>query len=122
MYGLITAPLATAQLEKLNRVERKMLRLMVGYSKLPQEGWDDMYRRLKDNLAQVAASCQMTDWPVELLKRKLAYYQEVVRGTRCPLVQTAFRWNPKLAADAKLANMPGRKRGRSRKMVAVLGC
>ena len=114
MYGLIPAPLTAADLQKLCVAQRKMLRLMVGYTKLPEETWEDMHRRLKRKLADVVRNFDVADWEEELLERKQRYHTEVSEHKRCGLVQSVCAWDPKSVADAKLEVCPARKRGRPR--------
>ena len=114
LYGLISAPLTVTDLQRLSVAQRKMLRLMVGYTKLPGETWEDMYRRLKLKLGRAVQNYDVVDWKDELLKRKQSYLTEVAEHKRCGLVSAVFAWNPKSVADGKLAVPPSRKRGRPR--------
>ena len=43
LYGLAVAPLTSADMQYLARTQRRMLRLIVGYVKLPDDTWADMY-------------------------------------------------------------------------------
>ena len=70
LYGLTTAALTANDLEKLDTVQRKMLRLIVGYVKLEGDSWEDMYRLIKRRLATVSGKQPIKEWSSELVARK----------------------------------------------------
>ena len=90
IYGLVSAPLTATDLQRLSATQRKMLRLMVGYSKLPGETWEDMYRRLKIKLANATQNYDVADWADALLKRKQSYLTEVTEHKRCGLLTASW--------------------------------
>ena len=114
MYGLTTAPLTATDLEKLSAAQRKMLRLMVGYTKFAEDSWEDMYRRLKGKITHAMTAHNIFDWGGELIKRKSEFLKQLIEGRRSGLVHAVHMWSPKLAADPKLLKTLARSRGRPR--------
>ena len=70
LYGLTTAPLTAAAFEKLAVAQRKMLRLMIGYVKGPDDSWADMHRRLSAKISRSLTKYPLILWSDELESRK----------------------------------------------------
>ena len=70
LYGLTAAPLTTKDEQQLATAQRKMLRLIVGYVKGPDDSWADMYRRLRSKLASALAKKPVGEWVPALKTRK----------------------------------------------------
>ena len=47
LYGLSATALSAQQLEKLDTTQRKMVRNMVGWTRVPSEEWSDTMRRMR---------------------------------------------------------------------------
>ena len=69
LYGLTAAPLTAAEEAHLATTQRKMLRSIVGYVKLPDDSWADMYRRLRGKLEKAMQRRPIRDW-VEMREQK----------------------------------------------------
>ena len=50
LYGLTTCPLTKHDYDQLAVLQRKMLRQIIGWTKLPDDEWDDVYRRIRQNI------------------------------------------------------------------------
>ena len=114
LYGLTTAPLAKKDEEHLAATQRKMLRLMVGYVKLPEDSWEDMYRRLRHKIDKALEKQPVRMWAEMLHANRDKLKAQLAAGTRCTLTCQVASWSPTDIKDDKLANPPSRKRGRPR--------
>ena len=77
LYGLTTAPLAAKDYEKAAVAQRKMLRLMFGYVKLPHDAWQDMYRKLRQRIERATAKFPLRLWHLEIACRKRPLEQKL---------------------------------------------
>ena len=69
-YGLSVAPLTAKDIERLASTQRHMLRCMAGYVKLETDDWSDMYRRLKEKIANAMERQPIRQWSTEICKCK----------------------------------------------------
>ena len=112
LYGLSTAPLTAALFERLAVTQRKMLRLMVGYVKGPEDTWADMCKRLSQKIAAALAKFPGKPWNEELKARKQKMANKMDVGSAPALVLAVHSWDPASIYDAKLPFQPGRRKGR----------
>ena len=94
LYGLTTAPLTEADFEKLAVAQRRMLRRIIGWSKLPDQIWEDVYRTLKKKLANGKAQVHIRDWNDELRQQKRKFHQPLLLNKPNSLCQVVFGWIP----------------------------
>ena len=114
IYGLSTAPLSAADVEHLAAVQRKMLRLMVGFVKDEGDTWEDMYRRLMTRLEIAFARRPIRLWDGECRSRKLALQTRLGNQVAGLFLQYLHAWNPNSVVDPKLSIQLKRPRGRPR--------
>jgi hypothetical protein len=88
--------------EKLEVVQRKMLRRIIGFSKL------------NEKLALVMSIYPVGNWGDELVARKRKFKEQLTRGYRNSLAVDAYNWNPIGCLDRKLRESPYRSPGRAR--------
>ena len=112
LYGLTASLLTQYDFEQLGVAQRKMLRMIVGWSKLPDDDWADVYRRLKAKIHKATHKHEVRDWVEELSRRKLDLRHHL--GKRKFLTQRAAKWEPTKVTDEHLLDTPRRNRGRPR--------
>ena len=112
VYGLSTAPLTAAALERLAVAQRKMFRLMVGYVKAPEDLWADMNRRLSAKIGRALERFPVRLWKQELANNKQKLTTKITSGYAPDLVRKIHAWNPSSIVDEKLSVRPRRRRGR----------
>ena len=122
LFGLHTSALAGVQLSKLDSIQRRMLRSMVGWIRIQDESWHDTMSRMKSRVAKA-----LHQHPIEAWTRRLARCQHsfavrvaqttgwvtrVVTWTRSGcgysttlLGQTSSRSRPVRGPDALAASM-----------------
>ena len=91
-----------------------MLRLIIGYVKLRDDTWEDMYRRLKRRLADATLRFHIKDWIDELNRRKQTLHLKMERNVTNLLLLSVFSWSPREVCDEKLDAQPRIQRGRPR--------
>ena len=114
LYGLSSTPLTATNFEHLAVTQRKMLRLIVGYVKGPDDSRADMYRRLRDKIGAALQRHTIRDWVETLKADKQLLSAQVQSGERCLLTCQVTQWHPPAEDDPNLAHTPRRKRGRPR--------
>ena len=94
MFGLKSCPCTVRHLKQIDAVQRKMLRIVVGWIRVPGEDWAETMRRMRDRVQRALDISKMQDWSKLLvgLKYRLAH---VV--ARCPhsWAHAAATWIPR---------------------------
>ena len=114
LYGLSTAPLTAAHLEKLDATQRKMMRRMLGFVKERDDTWEDAQRRMTRKPTTAIRMFKVRIFSEELARRRQALFTRVAYTSTNPLVTQVFSWDPKDIADPKLEVTPFKSRGRPR--------
>ena len=102
LYSLITTPMLASDYEKIEVVQRKMLRRIIGFSKLNEETWESAFKRNNEKLARVMSIYPVGNWGDELVTRKRKFKEQLSRGYRNSLAVDAYNWNPIGCRDRKL--------------------
>ena len=95
-FGLKTCPCNTTQLEQLDVAQRKMLRLIVGWTHVAGEDWSDTMRIMRDRVQAALRIFAVPDWskhvgeatPVSI---EVDQHQVVVFENHCNKVSMAVR-------------------------------
>ena len=114
LYGLSTALLTEKTMHSIGVIQRKMIRTMIGYVKLPGDDWADMYRKVNFKMETAFTSYPVCDWCETLRIRKSNLYGKIVRRKGSPLTCQAALWLPSIVHDDKLQQQGRRGRGAPR--------
>ena len=77
LYGLSAAALSAQQLEKLNATQRRMLRNMVGWTRVDAEDWSDTMRRMRRKVESALQSFPVADWSAQFLRNQFRFARRV---------------------------------------------
>ena len=108
LYGLISSPLNSHDYDRLAITQRKMLREMVGWVKLPDDEWNDVFRRLRIKIQKATDQYPIRMWADEMTLRKTNLQMQIDNGERNGLTMKVVEWDLANVNDKK------RKRGRPR--------
>ena len=122
LYGLTTTPMVQKHCSRLGVTQRKMLRLIIGYTKHPEDTWAGMYRRLRQRLLAATSKHPIREWEQELSRRTRKFYDELLTCQRNRLSVRVFYWDPTCIRDPKSSHQPRRKRGRPCTKWYLKGC
>jgi hypothetical protein len=114
LYGLTASPLTQHDIEQLGVTQRKMLRKIVGWTKLADDEWSDVYRRLRTKIMRATEQYPIRDWIEELARLKTKLQEQIETNRRSTLTLRAVRWDPARVNDDQLPLQPKRGRGRPR--------
>ena len=106
LYGLISSPLNSHDYDRLAIIQRKMLRKMVGWVKLPDDEWNDVFRGLRMEIQKATDQYSIRMWADEMSLRKTNLQMQIDNGERNRLTTRVVEWDPANVNDGK------RKRGR----------
>ena len=112
LFGLGALPLSTISLRKVEVVERKMLRKIVGWVRIQDEAWDITMRRMKYRVQR-----GLQQYPFILWRRRIAksLWKLVLRIRSSPseswINESSF-WAPNDINDTSSDYFPHRSRGR----------
>lgn len=94
LFGLAACALTTVQVESIDTVQRRMLRLIVGWVRTGDEPWADTMRRMRDRVARAMSIFPIEAWSAQLARRKFKMAGRfMARGQDWPSI--IVLWDPK---------------------------
>ena len=114
LYGLAPSPLTKHDFETLGITQRKMLRSIVGWTKLSEDEWSDVYRRLRQKIRVATQQQPCQDWMEELQRRKSSLANQLNQDVRSIFTRKVVSWEPAGVQDFAVHTLPKRSRGRPR--------
>ena len=103
LYSLSTTPLTETQLEKLNAVQRKMLRKIAGWVRHDGEEWSITGRRMKQRLDAALMRRPVAVWSEARGKQRERIIRKAAPSEGAGIVARVFKW-------ALRPNLPGAHR------------
>ena len=113
-YSLETCPLSQHQLDRLDIVQKRMLRRIVGWIGDADDSWEDMGRRMKVRLQTALQLHPVEDWSRVIRRRKIALLHRITSDLAPTLTKLAHSWSP-VACAAQTGSHPRRTPGRPRR-------
>ena len=111
LYGLSNAALTGKQLLDLeDRVQRRMLRSVVGWRRSADEEWSDTMRRMNARVAFAMHQHLVPDWTQQLKQRKLTLVTKLTTQPGWPA--QCMNWTPSQDLRKNFKQLPYRKPGR----------
>ena len=112
LYGLSVLPLTRAQLDKLDALQRRMLRNIVGWVRVDEEPWRDTMARMNARVARALEQHTVECWSSRLLRRQWRLGLQIAQmGPRSwPL--RVIKWQPSVVVDPAAGPVAHRNRGR----------
>ena len=110
LIGLLTMPLTQSELTRLDVVQKKMLRSMVGWVRTPDEDWCDTMARMRDKVNNALGCYHVDNWTKQLAIRQHNFAAKLARqpGWR----RTILAWCPQSNWQNNFGKSPKRKPGR----------
>ena len=91
IFGLHVLPMSLKHLHQIATMQRKMLRLVVGWRRLPDESWSDTMRNMRNRVRRAITSSSTSSWDHAVLKQQLHYVSHVIYG-KAEWPQLISRW------------------------------
>ena len=107
LFGLAACSLTSQQVEKLDAVQRRMLRSLVGWTRVEGEDWAVTMRRMRDKVNKALAIYPVAPWSKQLAKQVYRYSHKIASHPES-WPHLVARWHPH---DVEAAR---RSRGRPR--------
>ena len=110
-FGLSSLHLTKFNFQKLNVVQRKMLRSIVGWVVVNEDDWRDTMKCMNDRLQSAMSLHPISPWSVSLFRRQFRYSWQLANNPQeWPAYSTI--WNPCNNWSNKFSFSPFRRRGR----------
>ena len=106
LFGLATCALTRRQVESLDVLQRRMLRSIVGWVRVPDEPWDDTMRRMRHKVARATSIFPIPTWTSQLARHKF--------GPAGSFMQKAADWPARAIRWDPSSTHPYAHRGRGR--------
>ena len=76
LFSLSVLPVSKSKIKELDRLQRKMLRRIIGWRRTPNEDWHDTMKRMNDRLENAQSLYYCEDWSSKYAKNlwKYAYH------------------------------------------------
>ena len=113
-YSLSTTPLTSEHIGKLDAVQRKMLRKIVGWVRFDDENWETTGHRMKARLEAALQRHPVQEWSQVRQLARNRLLRTVDSGSAPLVAQLAANWAPAQTHDQLLRHVPRRRRGRPR--------
>ena len=92
LYSLSTTPLTATQCERLDGVQRKMLRRIVGWVRIDDEGWDVTGHRMKQRLQLALAKHPVATWSEVRSRHTRKLIGKLISNKAPTLACRVYRW------------------------------
>ena len=95
LYSLSTTPLTISQLERLDAVQRKMLRKIVGWIRHDEEEWKTTGHRMKERLESALRKQRVRPWSERVSEQKSKLVRKMHDMASPSICRQAFAWEPR---------------------------
>ena len=110
LFGLAVLPLTLKKREALDVLQRRMLRLIVGWKRLPGEDWSITMHRMKGRLATADAIYPIASWQECFHRQRWRYAVHVAKDSKSKWVYKLSQYSPDCIIDEAI--QPHRNPGR----------
>ena len=91
LFGLSTLPMTKSHLETLDRLQRKMLRNIVGWARFPLEEWSTTMRRMNARLEHAMQIRKVNQWSHEIYRKQFRFSVKVPNSERATRTKPEWR-------------------------------
>ena len=112
LFGLAVLPLQALCMEKLNIVQRKMMRKIVGWVRLPEEPWENTMRRMSARVDIAVGQLKVKEWSARILDTQWKFVGRLKFLPSSSWPSRAAFWQPPEIDDPSCAFLPHRAQGR----------
>ena len=111
LFGLAILPLQVSCIEKLDIIQRKMLRKIVGWVRIPEELWNETMRRMSSKVEHALKTCKVKVWSIRLAEMHWKFIARLKRLPPTSWQSLAAHWQPFETEDISCEFLPNRTRG-----------
>ena len=112
LYGLAVLPMSSSSLRKIQVVEKKMLRKMVGWIRIGDETWETTMRRMKHRVARALKQHPLKSWSVRMARYQWKIILRIKSALDDSWIKRSSMWQPNAIEDDSSEYVPHRNRGR----------
>ena len=93
LYGLTACPLTDRQRERLDIVQRRMLRSIVGWSRSASESWADTMRHMREKVDRALRLFPVAEWSKRIAKQQHRLALHIAQNWNSWAAKVS-RWQP----------------------------
>ena len=94
LFATSVPPLGRKDLEAAIIVQRKMLRLIVGWQRISKENWADTMRRMNARVAATLVQFPIKTWTETIFRHRWRYAAHMVLNTKMTWPRLLAKWIP----------------------------
>ena len=111
LFGLAVLPLLASDVEKINVVQRKMLRKIVGWVRIPKEPWENTMRRMSARVENALLQSKMKIWSIRLAETQWKFVSRLKILPITSWLSRAAFWQLLEVDDPSCEFLPHREAG-----------
>ena len=96
LYALSCFPLTISKLDDLDRLQRRMLRRIVGWRRIDGEAWEDTMRRMKQRLDNADRLYHCRPWSMSFARSQWRFVDHLLHGdiSLWSRILCKYNWSP----------------------------
>ena len=114
IFGLGTFPMTSQQRSSMGITQRRMLRSIVGWRRIPDESWHETMRRMNARMERAMKLHFVNSWECQILYAWWRYAIHLALSDANAPWKILLQWDPRLIQDPTFEFSPHRMRGRPR--------
>ena len=111
LFGLATLPLSSLSLQKIEMVQRKMQRKIVGWVRIDNETWEETMHRMKYRVNRALQQYGVMPWKERIGKYLWKMILRIKSASNEAWIRQSSMWAPNETEDALSDFLPHRCRG-----------
>lgn len=112
LFGLTALPLHQSHLDKINVTQRKMLRKIAGWVRLPNEPWETTMKRMTDRVTNALQQWPIKKWGARIHEARWKHVSRLKTMSPTSLQMLSSKWTPPENIDRTIQCRPYRNVGR----------
>ena len=114
LFSLTTLPMTQLRLWKMDTLQRKMIRRIVGWRRVVDETWQQTMSRMKQRVSRAAEMYSCTKWSHAWAQAQWRYAMHICRSHAETWMRQLCKHNVSGTRDPESMSVPHRSRGRPR--------
>ena len=112
LFALAAFPITQTKYQELDRIQRKMLRRIVGIRRIVDEPWEDIMRKMKDRMREAERLYHSKSWSERCIRNKWKLASHIVRSDKETWAKKMITFQANAIDDEEAPCVPHRYPGR----------
>ena len=114
LFAIAVLPMTKGRLQELDKLQRKMLRRIVGWRRIENEDWSISMKRMNDRLDQGQRIFYCEPWSIRFARNQWRYIQHLIKAYPLLWARILFKYNAYTSDDPESDFLPHRSPGHPR--------